>query len=79
MIGLYHQGMKWKKSGNLGYCHSVTSTSGPPLRTAPTTLGTGTAAIGAAATRTATTQCSLSGLSDPPAPPSAAPFERAAV
>ena len=79
MIGLYHQCRKWRKSGNPGYCHSVVSTSGPLICPAPTTLGTGNTAIGTKTTRAATSQCSLSGLSDPPDPPSAAPYERAAV
>ena len=77
--GLYHQSMKWRKSGNPGYCHSVTSTSGPLLSTAPTALGSGPTAVGPTSARTATAQGSLFGLSDPPDPPSAAPSKRVAA
>ena len=53
---------------------------GPLLRVAPATLGTLAAILGTkTAPRATSSQCSLFGLSDPPDPPYAAPFERAAA
>ena len=56
--------MRWTRYVHQELYPSVTSTFGPLLRTAPTTLGTGAVAIGATTSRKSNTQCSLFGLSN---------------